>query len=335
MPPNSPNIPQVRTFEQDVAESMQNKQATVLHIALAEQEREKKVVVVTKRKRVNLFIYFISFIFIFGAFTAVGYVYFLSTPTQKVVLPPNLVQAQDFLAVDETISTKVDLKNRNASVALLSATSSLDTTLGVMTRVVPYVTETQTEGGEITRAINSQEFFALLGDSVPDIFRRSLAKDIIYIRVTDDGLRSGIVVQTNDYDRTVIGLSAWEKTILKDLEKIFGYSPRIEVKELIETITDQEVVEEVEVYNPKTKKIELVTSTTTEPVSTFEERINYINDQITFGNTVRKNIELRTAQGKSGKEYLVYGFPERNTLVIAGSVDAFLRIMDRLNFNAN
>jgi alpha-amylase/alpha-mannosidase (GH57 family) len=137
-------------------------------------------------------------------------------------------------------------------------------------------------------------------------------------------------VQTNDYDRTVIGLSAWEKTILKDLEKLFGYTQRIEVKELIETITDQEVIEETEVYNPKTKKIELVTSTTTEPVSTFEERVSYINDQITFGNSVRKNIELRTAQGKSGKEYLVYGFPERNTLVIAGSIDVFLRIVDRL-----
>lgn len=330
MPPNSPNIPQVRTFEQDVAESMQNKQATVLHIALAEQEREKEVVVVTKRKRVNLFIYFISFIFIFGAFAVVGYVYFLYTPTQKVVLPPDLIQAQDSLAVDQTVSVKVDLKNRNASLALLSATSSLDTTLGVMTRVVPYISETQVEGGEITRAINSQEFFALLGNSVPDIFRRSLAKDVIYIRVTDDGVRSGLIVRTNDYDRTVIGLSAWEKTILKDLEKIFGYTQRIEVKELIETITDQEIIEEVEVYNPKTKKVELVTSTTTEPVSTFEERVSYINDQITFGNTVRKNIELRTAQGKSGKEYLVYGFPERNTLVIAGSVDVSLRIVDRL-----
>ena len=49
MPPNSPNIPQVRTFEQDVAESMQTKQASVLHIALAEQEREKEVFIKTKK----------------------------------------------------------------------------------------------------------------------------------------------------------------------------------------------------------------------------------------------------------------------------------------------
>ncbi|GEM_PF-2977908 len=330
MPPNSPNIPQVRTFEQDVAESMQNKQASVLHIALAEQEREKEVVVATKKNKVNIFIYFISFIFIFGAFTAIGYVYFLYTPTQKTVMPPDLVQAQDFLAVDKTISIKVDLKNKGASVALLSATSSLDTTLGVMTRVVPYITETQAEEKEVSRAINSQEFFALLGNGVPDILKRSLASDVIYIRVTDAGLRSGIIVQTNDYDRTAIGLTAWEKTMVKDLEQIFGYSLKLEIKELIETVTQQEVIEEEEVYNPKTKKMELITSTTTEPVSTFEERVSYVNDQVIFGNSVRKNIELRTTQGKSGKEYLVYGFPERNTLVIAGSVDVFLRIVDRL-----
>lgn len=330
MPPNSPNIPQVRTFEQDVAESMQTKQASVLHIALAEQEREKEVFVKTKKGRVNTFIYFISFLFIFGAFGVIGYIYLINTPPQKITLPPDLAQAQDFLAVDQTTSINVDLKNRSASVALLSATSSLDTTLGVMTRVVPYIVETQVSGEKTTRAINSQEFFALLGEGVPDIFKRSLAKDITYVRVTDDGLRSGVIVQTNDYDRTVIGLTAWEKTIFKDLEKLFGYTQRIEVKELIETITDQEVIEETEVYNPKTKKMELVVSTTTEPVSTFEERVSYINDQITFGNIVRKNIELRTAQGKSGKEYIVYGFPKRNTLVIAGSVDVFLRIVDRL-----
>lgn len=330
MPPNSPNIPQVRTFEQDVAESMQTKQASVLHIALAEQEREKEVFIKTKKGRVNILIYFISFLFIFGAFGVIGYVYLINTPPQKITLPPDLAQAQDFLAVDQTTSIEVDLKNRSAGVALLSATSSLDTTLGVMTRVVPYIVETQVSGEKTTRAINSQEFFALLGEGVPDIFKRSLAKDITYVRVTDDGLRGGIIVQTNDYDRTVIGLTAWEKTILKDLEKLFGYTQRIEVKELIETITDQEVIEETEVYNPKTKKMELVVSTTTEPVSTFEERVSYINDQITFGNIIRKNIELRTAQGKSGKEYIVYGFPERNTLVIAGSVDVFLRIVDRL-----
>jgi hypothetical protein len=83
MPPNPSNIPQVRTFEQDVAESMQSKQASVLHIALAEQEREKEVVVATKKNKVNLFIYFISFLFIFGAFGVIGYVYFLYYPNSK------------------------------------------------------------------------------------------------------------------------------------------------------------------------------------------------------------------------------------------------------------
>lgn len=330
MPPEPNQIPKVRTFEHDVAESMQTKQASLLHIALAEQEHEKEVRVETVKKRTNGFLYFLSFLFILGALGAAGYGYFFYKPAQKATVPSDLIVAQDFVLVDETNSVLVDLNNRNSSLALLSATSSLDTTLGVVTQVIPYVEEAGSDSTKTKRAITSQEFFALIGDSVPDIFKRSLVKDMTFIRVIDNGIQGGIIVQTNDYDRTVIGLTAWEKNMVRDLEKLFGYSRRKEVKELIETIQEEEIVEEKEVYNPKTKKTEIVIATTTQPVSSFEERVSYVVDEVVFTNSVRKNIELRIAQGTSLEEYIVYGFPERSTLVVAGSVDAFLRIVSRL-----
>lgn len=330
MPPEMNQVPRVRTFEQDVAESMQTKQASILHIALAEQEHQKDIHVETVKKRTNGFLYLLSFVFIIGAFGAAGYGYFLYTPTQKATIPKNLVIAQDFVAVDETSSVEVDLGNRSGALALLSATSSLNTTLGIVTQIVPYISEKDVDETQSRRTITSQEFFAIIGESVPDIFKRSITKDITFIRVIDDGIKSGLIVQTTDYDRTIIGLTAWEKTMTRDLERIFGYSRKTEVKELVETVTEQEVIEETEVYNPKTKKMDIVISASTEPISSFTEKISYITDEISFRNDVRKNIELRIAKGKTDKEYLVYGFPERSTLVIAGSVDAFLRIVSRL-----
>lgn len=330
MPPEINPVQRVRTFEQDVAESMQTKQATVLHIAIAEQEREKEVRTETVKKRTNGFLYFVSFLFILGAFAAAGYGFFFYNAPKKAVPPVELVQTTDFVASDDTLSIEVALTGGSKSLALLSATSSVDTTLGVVTRIIPYISETNTDGTKINRSVTSQEFFAFVGKNVPDIFKRSLAEDITFVRVADSDLHAGIVVQTNDYERTIVGLTSWEKTIVNDLEKLFGYSRRTEVKELVETITEEEVVEEIEVYDPKTKKTKLVMSTTTQPVSSFEERVSYITDDVSFGNSIRKNIELRIAKGASGKEYLVYGFPERSTLVIAGSVDAFLRIVDRL-----
>lgn len=329
MPPNK-QTPQVRTFEQDVAESMQAKQASVLRVALAEQQKQKDFFVETKTRRTHGLIYFISFLFVLVAIGTVGYVYFLSTSEKKATIPTELVQAEDFVLVDKTLAVKVDLNSRSAGIALLSKPNGVDTNLGVVNKIVPYITEAQAGGEDISRAITATEFFTLINSNVPDIFRRSLAKEVTYIQVTDNGPRSAIVVQTNDYDRTAIGLSSWEKTMFKDLEPLFGYTQKIEVKELIETITEQEVVEQEEIYDPKTKKVTLITSTTTEPVSTYEERIRFIEDEIKFENSIRKNIELRVVQGKSGKEYFVYGFPERNTLIIAGSVDVFLRIFERL-----
>lgn len=330
MPPLNSTTPRVRTFEQDVAESMQNTQASVLHVALAEQERAKEVFVETKKRRGNVFLYVLAFLFIVVALGLAFYAYFFYIPTQNVTVPPNLVQTSDLILSDATISVEVDLQNRTKSLALLSATSGIDATLGVVTRVVPYVLETNVEGTKQNRGITSSEFFAFVGTNVPDIFKRALVPDLSFVRVVDDGLRAGIIVQTNDYERTIVGLTDWEKTMLSDLEKLFGYTRRIEIKELVETVTQEEVVKTTEVYNPKTKKTTLVTATTTEPVSIFEEKVRLVNDETVFTNDVRKNIELRIAKGRSGKEYLVYGFPRRNTLIIAGSVDVFLRLVDRL-----
>lgn len=330
MPPFNSNTPSVRTFEQDVAESMQNKQASVLHVALAEQEREKEIFVETKKRRGNVFLYILAFLFIVSAFGLIFYAYFFYTPTQTVTIPPNLVETSDLVLSDETISVEVDVQNRIKSLALLTATSGIDTTLGVVTRVVPYVLETNTDGTKKSRGITSSEFFAFIGTNVPDIFKRALSSDFSFVRVVDDGMRAGIIVQTNDYERTIVGLTDWEKTMLSDLEKLFGYTRRIEIKELVETITQKEVVKTTPVYDPKTKKTKLVTAATTEPVSTFEEKVRLVNDDTVFTNDIRKNIELRIAKGGSGKEYLVYGFPRRNTLIIAGSVDVFLRLVDRL-----
>lgn len=330
MPPETNSVQRVRTFEQDVAESMQTKQATVLHVALAEQEHTQEVQIETSKKRTNGFLYFVSFLFILGAFGIALYAYFFYVPQQKGALPVGLVTSKDFVVSDATFSVEVDLNNKTQSVALLADTNSIDTTLGTLTHIVPFISETTPEGKKVNRTITSQEFFAFVGKNVPDIFKRSLTQDITFVRVMDEDLRAGIIVQSNDYERTIVGLNAWEKTIVADLEKVFNYSRRIEIKELVETVTQTEVTKETEVYDPKTKKTKLVTSTSTEPVSTFEEKVSYITDEVSFGNSVRKNIELRIAKGTSEKEYLVYGFPERDTLVIAGSVDVFLRIVSRL-----
>ncbi len=325
-----PEIPKVRTFEQDVAESMRTKQASILHVALAEQEKVAGVLRETRKERNYFWVYLLSGCLLIGGLSFLGYTFFVS---QKNITPlpiQSLSGTADSFISDETLSVAVNLSQRSAALALLSATSSIDDTLGTVTRVVPFVTETNASGEAQARAITSQEFFGLFGNAVPDIFRRSLGRDFTFVRVVDEGMHAGIVVPTTDYERTVVGLTAWERTMVEDLEELFGYSRRIEVKELVEVVEDVEVIEEKEVIDPKTKKVRLVTSTSTEQISRFEERVTYINDTISFTNDVRKNVELRIAKGTSGAEYLVYGFPKRDTLIIAGSVNGFLRIIDRL-----
>lgn len=327
-------VPNVRTFEQDVAESMQTKHATVLNVALAEREHEDIYAEDLGKKEVQKgrgsLLYIISFILIIGAIGILIFAINFYKQPKIATIPKDLVQKVDLVISNETLPVEVDLKNNAKSLASLSDTTSINTVLGTITKIVPYVSEETPDNKKVNRELTSQEFFAVLDKNVPDIFKRALKDEFSLLRVSDGGLQTSLVLKTNDYERTIVGLTSWEKNIVNDLEILFGYSRKIEVKERIETITNIETEEKVEEYDPKTKKIKIVVKKVLKPVSTFEDRVSYSTDEVSFSNTVRKNIELRVATGTTQKEYLVYGFPERNTLIIAGNTEAFLRIVDKL-----
>lgn len=331
---DSIQIPTVRTFEQDVAESMQAKHATVLNVAMAEKERALSTDYLeeqrpqSKKEGSRMLVYILSFLFILGSVGAIYVGFFYNKPTDAVI-PEDLAPKQELIESSETVAVPVDLQDTSKSLALLSDTSSINNVLGTITRIIPYVSETK---NEVTtkREIAAREFFTFLGSNVPDIFMRALEDDFSFVRVSDGGVQGVLILKTVDYERTIVGLTSWEKSMLDDLEKLFGYSRRVEIKERVETITEVEAEEKAQQYDPKTKKMVTITKKVMKPVSTFEDVISYVPDQVSFSNVIRKNIELRVAKGTSQKEYIVYGFPERNTLIIASNTDAFLRVVDKL-----
>ncbi len=329
------NIPPIRTFEADIADSMREKQASILHIALAEQERAREKVVSSNTSRTSFFVYIMSAFFILIAIGVIGYL--LVHPTEKVVtVLPIAENTEALLQTDSQVRVLFDSNKKKETLLLLSATSSVSTILGVTTRIVPYIEENGSDGTKIARALSSDIFLATLFPNSPDVLRRSVRPDFMYIKIGNTSLESALIFEASDYERTVVGMNSWQRNMVDDIGTLFNTTRTLEFTEEYEVTEDVPVATStlVSTSTNKNRTVPIVQSiATTTRITRLETRIKKVTDSVAFESSIRKNIEIKTAQGGSGKTYLVYGFPTRNVLVIAQSLDTFLQIAERLKLN--
>jgi len=329
------NTPPIRTFEEDIANSMREKQASIMHIALAEQEAAQEGGQRTEISRTSSFVYIASTFFILIAVGVTGYL--LVRPMEKIItIMPITENAVEILKTDTQIRVLFDETKKDKVLTLLRATSSISAILGVTTRIIPYVEESESDGTKIARALSSDVFLKNIFLNSPDTFRRSLRPDFIYLKIGNTALESVLIFQTNDYERTVVGMNSWQRTMVDDINTLFGGTRTLEVFEQYEVIENVPIATSTQTGTPtaKNRLVPIVQSAATStPVTTLETRSRIVSDSITFISSIRKNVEIKTAQGESGSTYLVYGFPTRDVLVIAQSLDTFLQIAERLKSN--
>lgn len=325
-----PNLPPIRTFEADIADSLRVKQASVMHIALAEQEQVREVMTEVQTTSNFRFVYIMSFLFLL---VAVGVIVYILVPknTAPIVIAPVIANSTELISTTEQKLVLFDAQKRNESLALLIATSSISNILGTVTRITPYTEEVGQDDTKSARQVASDVFLRTIFPNSPDVLQRSLNPDFALLRVAYTSLDTVLVFKASDYERTVVGLNSWERTIVDDFNTLFGTTRKVE------TIEEYEVVDILPATSTpafatstRGRRVPIVQFTPTSTVTRIESRVNIKNDVIRFENSIRKNIEIKSAVGTSGKTYLVYGFPVRDVLVMAQSLDAFLQITDIL-----
>lgn len=143
-----------------------------------------------------------------------------------------------------------------------------------------------------TVPLGAQEFITRIFPRSPDLFKQSLNTNFEYGVYEDTAQKPFFVFLSNDYDRTSAGLLSWERDMRYE-----------------------------------------VTDTFTKAATSTEERQARANilSHASFSDTVIKNVELRILRDETGTEYLVYGFPKHDTLIIAPNTQTFFAIKDALN----
>lgn len=297
------NMPQIETYNSDVAKAIRNDSVSALQIALAEQkkqqDRQASSVVFTESKSGPLFAK-ILFGILFVAIVVMGYLWwagFLTSnsgvvgnqggddtvPPATQVAPIKIEQRQ-ILSVDgrDSISIKNDIekaKNGNVDVATIK-----ELVLGTQSK--------KTSGEMSIRTLTTEEWFSKLSTHAPPLLIRSLGEDYIMGVYGSSPRETFVIFTVKSYDNAYAGMLSWESYISEDVGVIF------------------------ERILPRS-----VTSTTTN--STI------INQRI-FTDKILFNKDTRILQNTDGQTRVVYSFIDPKTLIMVSSETGLRELISRL-----
>jgi hypothetical protein len=133
-----------------------------------------------------------------------------------------------------------------------------------------------------------------------------------------------ILLKTASYENAFTGLLKWESFMGADLFKFFGVD-----------LPDQTTFKDVFVENnsliAQTSSSTLEIATSTKNASSSEKIVKEETRNIkNFIDRTIKNKDMRVIQDNDGKIYFVYGFTNRNTIIITTSPETFFEVTNRL-----
>jgi hypothetical protein len=140
--------------------------------------------------------------------------------------------------------------------------------------------------------VSSAEFIARSEFRIDSSFTRNLLPEMTFGYHSFDGTQPFIVFKTEFYEDAFAAMLDWEARMNEDLSPLFG-----------------DIVMETYLVG---------SSTRTRPAS------------LTFEDVLVKNKEVRVLYDSTGKELLLYGFPDSETIVITTNQYTFTEIVTRL-----
>lgn len=164
--------------------------------------------------------------------------------------------------------------------------------------VVAYITyASTTPKGQIEEPATGGALVAAMNIKAPDIVLRNINQEstVGVVRAKDE-TAPFFILSVSSFERTFAGMLSWEKTLSVDLTLLY----------------------------PLYTQTATSTSTSTPPVTT------YIQPKNSFEDAVVENRDVRLLKDVSGKTLLVYGYRNKDLLIITRNEAAFAEILNRL-----
>lgn len=230
-----------------------------------------------------------------GGIAGTYYYVTTSTPTPSIVLTvPSLVFADE----------KKEVSGSGAELmSALAAAASEPLPAGNVLVLYTNTNSTDAKGVTSTVPAPSGALIRALALPAPDILLRNLApQSTVGVINAENDTRVFFVLKVLSYERTFAGMLAWEGSIANDLALLYPLLPDLQ---------------------PPVTPV----GTSTPPVST---PVSLSNAPIGFVDRVVANHDARVLVDEAGRSILLYGYANKETLIIARNASAFAAIISRL-----
>ena len=309
-PPLPPVLPgqetssPLHTYTSDFADRIDTQHASTFSVLAAEKDavKPRQVPIAPKKKSPAFAIAMSVVLVLLGAGIAVGAYFYMSknAPVNIVSGPSSLIATDSKVQLTGTGRTLLSALGAKAAEPL-AANNVLLTYVDESTTTSQGVVEQQATGGAFITELNLP---------APDILLRNIEpSSMVGIVHAANETRPFFILRVDSYERTFAGMLSWESTIQSSLQVLYPLYPAIA---------------------PQTTSATTNTSTSTKifipPVITNAPTNQFIDEIVA-------NHSARALKDTSGRTLLIYGYADKQTLVIARDEAAFTILLSRLATN--
>ncbi len=291
----------IHTYKSDFSDHIEKSNASAFSVIAAEKDAPQKVVRPTpKNNRVLAVI--ISSLLILAGGSGVFAAYLFMNKSAPVLLTPTV---SSLIASDSQVKLSGTGYTLMKALAVTAKSPTADGTV-----LMTYVdTSTTTAQGVTDAPASGGAFITELNLQAPDILLRNIDPSSM-VGVVHANTQSApfFILRVTSYERTFAGMLQWEGSMFNALSTL---------------------------YPQYTNVAPTVSMSTTTPSKIFIPPVDPTQPGTQFVDEVVANRSVRTLKDNAGRTIVLYGYADKQTLIIARDEDAFTLLIEKLTANGN
>ncbi len=320
-------IPALRTYKNDIGQTVETDKITTAKILLAEQKKQEKqkafVPETSVKKPKNILALLLGLLFTAGTIGVVGFFVYTKILPKTPEISFNTSSFFLFAFDKEELVDVEGSKSEVFADVNTIVTSAAQGKDNVYTDIVFYKNDPVTETAS---KISAADFFKLYEVELPTNIARSISKDFVYgLHKKGTSVEPFVVIGLVDFENAFASMFTWEPTLAIDMKEffpkvkeLFADNPEVPLEITVATTTATSTATSTKTVATSTVTAASSTPVTaTSTVTTTVPAYKPINRNVQFVDVVLANRDTRALRDENGTPYFYYAFIDRDKILFA------------------
>jgi hypothetical protein len=289
----------IRTYEGDVANALQQKNTSVIKIAIAESVQKEQAEVVGTAKpqaKKNFLMFFLILLLISGALGIIFYIY-----KTYFAIPVNQSPQEEILntIVKHDQSVNITFTDSN------DLTQKIHKNIQDSSLPVGQLRNIEILNNQNIK-VNSHDFLKALSPEIPNTLLRAFAPEYMFGIYSESNNVPFIILKIDSFQLAFSGILRWESSMEDGLKTL---------------------IRKNEIRNIETSISTTTISTTTETIQRNTD--NLLRERVTFSDAIIKNKDVRIMRDELQRTLIMYTFIDKENLIITTEEATLVELLRR------